>query len=120
MNSRKLWEAHILHKEARKKYGNVKATVRGEVLDSKHEAARFRDLLILQAAGEISELQRQKEFACVFNGIYICSWFCDFYYKQKGKWVVEDAKSAATRKDKVYRIKKKIVEALYDVEIKEV
>jgi len=120
MNSRSLWEAFIKQKEKRRKYGNKEGYVRGEILDSKHEAAVYRDLLIREAAKEISNLRRQVEFACVVNGKFICSWLSDFTYTENGKQVVVDAKSEATRKIAVYRIKKKLVEAIYQVEIEEV
>ncbi len=119
MNTRQLWTAHIEKRKRRSKYGEEKCLVRGEVLASKHEGQRYRDLMLLQAAGEIYGLERQVEFPCVVEGKKICSWYADFVYNEGQEMIVEDAKSEATRKDKTYRLKKKLVEALYHVEIKE-
>jgi hypothetical protein len=120
MNNRQLWKSYIEKKNPRRKYGEEKCLVRGEVLDSKHEGKRYRDLMLLQAAGEIYRLERQVEFPCVVEGKKICSWYADFVYTQGRDMVVEDAKSVATRKDKTYRLKKKLVEAFYSIEIQEV
>lgn len=74
----------------------------------------------MEAAGEISDLRRQHCFSCVINGVKICDYYADFSYKDKdGKLVVEDVKSIITAKNPVYRLKKKLVLALYGVDILE-
>jgi len=65
----------------------------------------------------ISELRRQIPFKCEVNGKLICTYFADFTYVREGKYVVEDAKGWATRE---YKLKKKLVEALWGIEIQEV
>uniref|UniRef100_A0A6M3IN66 DUF1064 domain-containing protein n=1 Tax=viral metagenome TaxID=1070528 RepID=A0A6M3IN66_9ZZZZ len=117
MNQRSEWEAFIKKKEGRTKYGNKKAVVRGEVLDSKHEAKRYQDLLFLEAAGHITDLKRQVEFHLIVNGWKIASYFADFCYIENAKKIVEDAKGCKTRD---YTIKKKLMKALFGIEIKEV
>jgi len=48
--------------EKRSKYGNVKTTEKGIRFDSKKEAARYQELMLLEQAGEIEELRLQETF----------------------------------------------------------
>lgn len=102
------------------KYGAVKTVVDGITFHSKKEADRYCEMKLLVRAGEISELELQPAFRCVVNGALICTYFADFRYLdcRHGR-VVEDVKSESTSKDKVYRLKKKLVEALYNITITE-
>ncbi len=103
--------------EARSKYNAKKTEVDGFVFDSRAEARRYSELMILEKAGEISELQLQPVFPIFIKGKLICHYMADFGYKEKGKWIVEDVKGVKTP---VYRLKKKMVEAAYDIKITEV
>lgn len=102
------------------KYRNVKVTIDGIVFDSKREAARYNDLKLLLRGGVISGLELQKVFRIEINGKLICKYIADFCYVEDGKSVIEDVKSAITRKHPVYRIKCKLMEAVYGVKIREV
>lgn len=99
------------------KYRNKKTTVDGILFDSKHEADRYNQLKILRSAGEVTG------FACqvVFNlpgGIVYKADFVVLY--PDGRYVVEDAKSPATRKDKAYRLKRRLMKSAHGIEIVEV
>ena len=103
------------------KYRNIKTEIDGIWFDSKKEARRYQELKILEQANEISHLECQPAFPCIIEGKKICTYKADFRYfdkKKKGKQgqtgcqVVEDVKSPAS-KTPVYRLKKKLVEALY-------
>jgi enolase len=101
------------------KYNAVKTTINGIVFDSKREASRYQELLLLQRAGQIQDLKIQVPFAIVINGKKICKYIADFQYVDMatGKTVTEDSKGMATQ---VYKLKKRLVEALYNVKIVEV
>lgn len=101
------------------KYHAVKTTVGGITFDSKREAARYQELLLLQRAGLIRDLALQVPFAITVNGKKICTYIADFQYVDMttGKTVTEDSKGVRTQ---TYVIKRKLVEALYDVKIVEV
>jgi hypothetical protein len=58
-------------------------------------------------------------YAISINGRHCFEYFADFKYNERGRTVIEDVKSKGTRTD-VYRIKKKCVEAAYEIEITEV
>ena len=47
------------------KYHAKKVSIQGEVFDSKKEARRFLELQMLEKAGRISGLQRQKKFVLI-------------------------------------------------------
>lgn len=94
-------------KEQRIKYNNVKTEIDGVVYDSKKESKRGMELIMLQKAGVIKNLKRQVRFQIVpktetERARFYCA---DFVYEENGKTVIEDSKSAATAKDKVFRLK---------------
>jgi len=76
------------------------------------------ELVLMQRAGEISHLQLQPAFPCIIDGQKICTYKADFKYFTAKECVVEDVKGVKTP---VYRLKKKLVEALYPgVKIQEI
>jgi uncharacterized protein DUF1064 len=99
------------------KYGNKLVEHEGELFHSVGELRRFIDLQHEQRAGLIKNLQRQVEFPCAVAGVVVCSYFADFTYTTKeGVHVVEDFKGFRTE---VYRLKKRMVEAIYKIKILE-
>ena len=102
------------------KYRAVRTEVDGIRFDSKKEARRYKELMLLYNANAIEDLVLQPKFRCEINGKLICNYSADFSYRDKGGIVVEDVKSPITAKQPVYRIKKKLVEALHGVVIVEV
>jgi hypothetical protein len=102
------------------KYNNVKVEADGFTFDSKKEYSRYLDLKAQVKSGEISELQHHVTFTFVHNGIKIGGYEADFTYNRGGKEVVEDVKSKATIGLPVYRLKKKMMLAFFNIEIKEV
>ena len=123
-------------RDRRHKYGNIETTIDGITFSSKREAMRYAELKLLEKAGQISDLQLQKPYVLIpkfnLNGktyrpiIYIA----DFAYydetndghicKSTTRWVVEDVKSPVTRKNPVYRIKKKMMAYFHRIEVQEV
>jgi len=100
------------------KFGAVKTVVGGISFDSKAEARRYLDLKMLQDAGIITDLDRQVPFSIEINGRKICKYLADFTYKTAaGEDRIEDVKGYVTP---VYRLKKKLVEAVFNVRIIEV
>lgn len=101
----------------RSKYGAVRTTVDGITFASKKEAARYCQLSLMQQAGYIRDLELQPRFQIVVKGKSCGEYRADFRYVQTGDVVVEDVKGMKTP---VYRLKKRLVEALYGVKITEV
>lgn len=98
------------------KYRSVKTLVDGIVFASKKEAMRYLELKFLARAGEITDLELQPAFPIKIAGQKICVYKADFSYQQCGERVVEDVKGVKTP---VYRLKKKLVEAYYNIKILE-
>jgi hypothetical protein len=102
----------------RHKYGAVPVTIDGIRFASKKEGKRYAELKILAKAGEIRGLELQPEFLIRIRGDNIFTYKADFSYRtREGHRVVEDVKGVRTP---LYRLKKKIVEAIYDIEIVEI
>jgi Protein of unknown function (DUF1064) len=98
-------------------------TVDGIRFDSTWELARYVELKARQERGEIALLKVHPRFPFVVNGVGVATYVADFRYVVVGKnvpdVVVEDCKSPWTR-DAVYRIKKKLVAALYSIDVVEI
>lgn len=101
------------------KWRNKKTVVDGIIFDSEREAERYSELLLEQQAGTISALKLQEHFSLDVNGFHIADYVADFVYERDGKTVVEDVKSDPT-KTRVYRIKKKLMQAIHGIDIHEV
>ena len=100
------------------KYKNEKVVQDGFKFDSKKEALRY---LELKNNPLVRDLQLQKKFDFVVNNQKVCSYIADFVYRTVvGEMIVEDTKSEHTRKLPVYRIKNKLMKAIYNIEIQEV
>ena len=100
------------------KYGNQRVEVDGLKFDSKHEAAVYQQLLMRVKAGELRAVIRQVKFDLPGGIVYIADFVAirtDFFIEG-----VYDAKSAATKQNRVYINKKKQMQALYGIEILEV
>lgn len=107
-------------KKKRNKYNNVKVEFDGIMWDSTKERNRYITLRARQTAGEIKDLAWQVEFKLDSNKKNVAAYFADFTYQENGQMIVEDVKSAMTRKLAPYRLKKKLMLAQYKIEIKEV
>lgn len=123
------------------KYGSKKVEVDGIVFDSKKEAKRYQELLLLEKAGEIQNLQRQVKFVLIpakrepdtvgkmggrKPGKIIereCSYIADFVYQEDGKTVVEDTKgyrNPSTAGYAYFVLKRKLMLHVHGIRIKEV
>ena len=86
------------------KYRNTKTKVGDLVFDSKREAARWSELLLLQRAKIISDLERQVaivlapsvRLAGEKRAKPALRLIVDFAYVERGKLIFEDVKSPAT------------------------
>lgn len=88
----------------------------GHLHDSKLEAARCNELHLLQSTGNISGLTFQPKFPIEIDGKLVCTYIADFAYFVATCRIVEDVKGMLTP---VYRLKKKLVEAVHGVVIAE-
>jgi hypothetical protein len=102
----------------RNKYGNEQVVIDGHRFASHKEAARFAELCLLRRAGQISGLEVQPRFPITVNGVHICYYVADFSYRlPNGLSVVEDAKGFKTPE---YKLKRRLMLAVHNVEVVEV
>ena len=104
------------------KFNAVRTEVDGITFASKAEAQYYAQLRMLEKAGEIEALELQPKFPLIVNGVKVATYIADFRYRVvKGKsnslTVVADKKGVLTP---IYKLKKKLVKALYDIDITEV
>lgn len=110
-------------------YINKKVVSDGIKFDSKKEARRYQDLLLMQRAGEISDLELQPKFELVkgvkFDGDARAKpavrYFADFAYTDTatGKRIVEDVKSPVTKEKPYYKMKRHMMLTIHGIEVKE-
>ena len=115
----------------RNKFGARKFRNEWGEFDSRAEMARYIELVQMQRVGLINGLQRQvkyeiipaikvqKEIALKTKTKVVerveekaAHYTCDFQYFQDGVLVIEDAKSEATRKEKDYVLRRKLMKHL--------
>ena len=121
------------------KYGSKKVEVNGIVFDSKKEAKRYQELLLLEKAGAIRNLQRQVKYVLIPAQYGVidgkrkciereCSYVADFVYQKSIligepymteplETVVEDTKGFRT---KDYIIKRKLMLKVHGIRITEI
>ena len=118
-------------KQSRNKFGARKFRNEWGEFDSRAEFWRYAELLEMQRKGLINGLQRQvkyeiipairvqKEIALKTKTKYVervdekaAHYTCDFQYFQDGVLVIEDAKSEATRREKDYVLRRKLMKHL--------
>lgn len=101
------------------KFRNIPTTLGGLRFASRAEAKRYGELLLMQRAGIITNIVCQPRFPLSVNGVIIGAYIGDFSYNRDNALVVEDVKSAATR-TATYRLKRKLLSAIYGIEIVEI
>lgn len=99
------------------KYGNRKVEAEGFKFDSQAEYKRFTALRLLVLGNYISDLEVHPRFPLVVNGVKVGTYIGDFRYTENGQSATEDVKGVKTA---VYQLKKKLVKALYNVDIVEI
>lgn len=106
----------------RSKYRNVKTVRFGQVFDSRKEADRYLELRSLLERGEIKNLRRQVKYPFVLNSVKVATYIADYVYEDRyGNEIVEDVKGM--KKGAAYqtfKIKQRLMLALYNIEVKEV
>ena len=100
------------------KYHAEPVIVDGVRFASKKEGKRYGELKLLQDAGEITDLICHPRWPLTVNGIRVANYEADFSYYdcRQERPVVEDVKGIKTP---VYRLKRRMMKAIYGIEISE-
>ena len=110
---------------AERKYHNRRVKIDGIDFDSMKEASRYRELKLLERAGEIHDLKLQEKYRLIpaqyKDGKCIereCAYIADFDYIDKsGAHIVEDTKGVRTKE---YIIKRKLMLYIFGIQITEI
>lgn len=101
----------------RRKYGNTPTRVDGIRFDSKLEAKRYTELVLLQKVGKIACLRVHNRWPLCVGSVELGYYEADFDYLEGEKQVIEDCKGVATA---LYRWKAKHLAAQYGIAITEI
>ena len=101
------------------KYHNVRVQADGYTFDSKAEGRRYQQLKVLVQQGAIEDLAVHPKYPLVVNGLKVATYIGDFSYRKadSSQVIVEDVKGTILP---VYRLKKRLIHAIYGIEIQEV
>jgi hypothetical protein len=105
------------------KYHNKKVTVNGLDFGSLKEAMHYTELVLRQKRGEIKNLQTQVKFELIpkQGKERACCYIADFVYEDKdGHKIVEDVKGSKQMITDVFKIKKKLMKKVYNIDVKTV
>jgi hypothetical protein len=128
----KISEYRAMKKPKRSKMRNVITVVDGIKWKSAKQARRYRDLKLMQEYGDIRLLRWEVTYHLIVNNIEITTYRCDFeYVTRAGDRIVEDVKptykSAKAEKEykatgayKMFALKKRMMAAIYGIDVKEV
>lgn len=110
------------------KYGNKITERHGIKFHSKKEADRYDQLLLLEKHGRVRNIRRQVRYDFRINGVLIGWYVADYVYEElpvlklpqgelHGAWreVVEDVKGFPS---KTWPMKKKLMKALYGIDVR--
>lgn len=96
------------------KYHAIKTTINGITFASKREAYYYQIYSRLQELGQIKNLQMQTSIPFLINGKKMFTYKPDFEFDDdKGHHII-DVKGVLTP---VFKLKKKLIEAQYNIEI---
>jgi len=103
------------------KYGNKSIVYNGIQYASKIEAGYAAELDLRKKAGDIKGWDRQVKVSLDVNGFHIANYYCDFvvYHNDETKEYVE-IKSNFTYNMDVWRLKRKLMEATFLHDNKEI
>lgn len=122
MSSKEFKEFWDKQEKARgSKFGAIPTTTAdGQRFDSKLEATFYNRHRLLLQQGELLKLERSVRFELIVNGVFITSYKADFILTWKdGRVEVVDCKSQPTQTE-AYKLRKKLMRAIHNIEIKEV
>ena len=105
------------------KYGNKKTQMHGLMFDSKAEAARYAQLIILERTGKIKGLERQVAYKLApsvkFEGATrktpALRYVADFAYWEGDKRIIEDVKGVQTP---LFKAKRHLMKTVLGLEVR--
>lgn len=97
------------------KYGAVRTQVGCLTFASKREAKHYQELKLRERNGSISNLVLQPSYNIEINGQHICKVVLDFYYMDRDR--KEHTIDVKGRDNALSKLKRKLVQAMYKIEV---
>jgi hypothetical protein len=110
----KAWKAN----RRAQKYGNQRIVTEEGAFDSQSEYRRWCELKLLERGGQIRNLEHHVKLPLIVNGHDCGRYEADFVYFENDKRVIEDRKGGKATITDVFRLKQKLVFALYGIEVR--
>lgn len=98
------------------KYRAKPTVIDGHRFASQKEAKRYIELKLLERAKKISALTLQVKYPIMVKDKKVCTYIADFVYHDGDKQIIEDVKGFS---NSLYRLKKKLFEVVYGLNIRE-
>lgn len=100
----------------RQKYNAKRVLVDGICFDSKAEASYYAHLKLRERAGEIEDLELQRSFDLIVNGVLVARYVADmvFFDRSTCRRRIVDVKGCSTS---TFRLKAKLMKACHGIEI---
>lgn len=98
------------------KYGAKRTLLDGICFDSKAEASFYAALKQREKAGEVTDIERQREYDLMVNGVLVARYRADFVFfdrRVRARRVI-DVKGVATRD---FTMKRKLMKACHGIEV---
>ena len=97
------------------KYKNIRTCIDGIMFSSKKEGEYYCKLKILKLAKEIKDFRIQVKYPIIINKALVCNYISDFnVVLNDGSEEVVDVKGVKTP---IYLLKKKLMKAVYNIDI---
>lgn len=114
--SREEGKALLSAKPKRSKYGAEKTLLDGILFDSKAEAYFYAALKQREKAGEVTDIDRQREYDLMVNGVLVARYRADFVFFDRiaRAFRFVDVKGFATRD---FRLKAKLMKACFGIDV---
>ena len=84
-------------------------------MNVRQEKERYEELLWLEKAGEIADLESHPRFSLDVNGVHICDYIADEVFFEGEQRVVVDVKGVETAE---FKLKAKLMLAIYGIEVR--
>lgn len=108
----------LISDQSKTKYGNKKVVIDGYTFDSVFEGQYYVKLKMLKLAGQIKDFKMQVPFPVMINGKHVFKYIADFVVTENDNTAqIHEVKGYKTD---VYKLKKKCIEAYYNIKIKEI
>lgn len=114
--SRQEYQAIAAKPKRGNKFNAKRTLLDGILFDSKAESAYYASLKLRERAGEVSEIDRQRSYALLVNGVLVATYVADFVFWDRtiSRRRVVDVKGVSLP---AFKMKKKLMKACHGIDV---